>query len=108
MITAIEQNRYFHVTGRTVEEIQSGLDAAVDLARMHAGDEGREGILVTRHRSDFYTVAVSPRVPFGFTWEREGTAVHDLHRLSRIASGQNLRHLNDGRVPDETKVHDDS
>lgn len=77
MITTIEQNRSFHVTGTTPDEINVGLDAAVELARLHAANEGWHGILVTRHRPDFYTVAVSPGVPFGVTWERERQALSD-------------------------------
>jgi hypothetical protein len=49
VITTIEQNGSFHVTGTTPDEINVGLDAAVELAWLHAANEGRHGILVTRH-----------------------------------------------------------
>jgi len=77
MIKTIEQGRHFHVTGTTPNEIHTGLDAAVELARLRASDHGGQGILVTRHRPDLYSVALKARVPFGFIWEQEaGSLIH--------------------------------
>ncbi|WP_091470854.1 hypothetical protein [Paenarthrobacter nitroguajacolicus] len=71
MIKTIEEGKHFHVTGTTPNEIHSSLDAAVELAQMRAIDDGGQGILVTRHRPDFYSIALNASVPFGFIWEQE-------------------------------------
>lgn len=76
MIETIEQGKHFYVSGTTPNEIQTGIDAAVELARLRATDDGGQGILVTRHRPGFYSVALNPRVPLGFIWE------HDADSLS--------------------------
>lgn len=75
MIKTIEEGRHFHVTGTTPNEIHSGLDAAVELARLRAADDGGQGILVTRHRPSFYSVALNASVPFGFIWEQETSSL---------------------------------
>lgn len=45
------------------------LDEAVSAARTVAMRGGRQGILVTRHGHDSFTVALSDTVPFGLTRE---------------------------------------
>jgi hypothetical protein len=45
------------------------LDEAVCVALSQAMLERSRGILVTRHRHDFFTVALSESVPFGLTLE---------------------------------------
>lgn len=47
------------------------LDEAVTVARARATQEGRRGVLITRHYYDSFTVAISDAVPFGLTRERE-------------------------------------
>lgn len=47
------------------------LDEAVALIRERAPRGGRQGILVTRHGYDSFTVALSDEVPFGLTRERQ-------------------------------------
>lgn len=58
------------VTGQDPESLQSNLTAAVDRARATAMGLGRHGIMVTQHDFDFFTVRLSPEVPYGETWER--------------------------------------
>jgi hypothetical protein len=55
------------VTGRANMDRQ--LDEAVSAARTAAMRGGRQGILVTRHGHDSFTVALSDTVPFGLTRE---------------------------------------
>jgi hypothetical protein len=52
--------------------LQEQLDAAHEAVRSVAALGRQHGVLVTRHRHDTYTVAVSPEVPYGMTYEREG------------------------------------
>lgn len=47
------------------------LDEAVAVARAEAMHERRQGILVTRHGFDSFTVALSDAVPFGQTREHQ-------------------------------------
>lgn len=47
------------------------LEEAVDTARTTAMAQGRQGIVVTRHSHDSFTVALSDAVPFGLTYERQ-------------------------------------
>lgn len=47
------------------------LDEAVAVAREQAMHARRQGILVTRHSHDSFTVSLSDAVPFGLTCERQ-------------------------------------
>lgn len=60
------------------------LDDAVTIAMRRAIRSGQQGILVTRHRHDFFTVALSNEVPFGLT--RERTAWSDDTGKARIGT----------------------
>lgn len=71
MITTIEPGRYFHVKGNTQRQIDDDLNTAVEKVRAHASEEAWQGILVTRHSPDLYTVALSSLVPYGQTLERD-------------------------------------
>lgn len=57
------------VTDRASMERQ--LDEAVAAAMARAMHEGRQGILVTQHDNDSFTVALSDAVPFGLTREHQ-------------------------------------
>lgn len=71
MITTIEAGRYFHITGLSPAEIADSITTAVEIARDHSVNEGWQGILVTRHGPDTYTVNLSADVPYGVTLERD-------------------------------------
>jgi hypothetical protein len=71
MITTIEAGRYFHITGLSPMEIADSINTAVEMARDHSVTEGWQGILVTRHGHDMYTVNLSADVPYGVTLERD-------------------------------------
>lgn len=58
------------ITAHDRQTIEHDLNTAEDMARLHAIQEGRHGILVTQHGFTSYTVAVSRDVPFGQTHER--------------------------------------
>lgn len=51
--------------------MERGLDHAVAVARARALHEGRQGILVTRHDYNAFTVDLSDAVPFGLTREHQ-------------------------------------
>lgn len=51
--------------------LQEQPDTAHEEVRSLAVSGGRYGALITRHRHDAYTVAVSPDVPYGMTYERK-------------------------------------
>ncbi|MDR6986492.1 hypothetical protein J2Y66_000962 [Paenarthrobacter nitroguajacolicus] len=70
MITTIEADRYFHITGLTTTEIEDEISTAVSLAQIHAKSDGWEGVLVTRHEPGVYTVNLSSEIPYGITMER--------------------------------------
>lgn len=53
----------------SVDELQRGLDAAVESLIDAAMRNGKCGILVTRHQPGHYTVALDESVPFGETIE---------------------------------------
>ncbi|MCX2749024.1 hypothetical protein OOZ51_14540 [Arthrobacter sp. MI7-26] len=74
MISTIEAGRTFFVEANNPLEIEHDLNAAVDAALMHAMQDGRHGILVTRHGHSSFTVAVSSKVPYGETMEENGPA----------------------------------
>lgn len=69
MITTLNAGSAYHVTGGTPLLIQEDLDSAVELARRHAIQDGRHGIMVTRLGPGSFTVALSAEVPFGVTHE---------------------------------------
>ena len=71
MIITIEAGRYFHITGLSPAEIEDSINTAVEMAREHSMAEGWQGILVTRHGPDKYTVNLSADVPYGVTQERD-------------------------------------
>jgi hypothetical protein len=58
------------ITAHDPDTIENDLNTAVDIARTHAMQECRHGILVTQHGYTSYTVAVSRDVPYGQTHER--------------------------------------
>lgn len=72
MITTLDSGRYFHVSGETSDEIQKDLDKAVQLAEQYAQRGGWQGVLVSRHESNLFTVAICDEVPYGLTRERDG------------------------------------
>jgi hypothetical protein len=51
--------------------VSEDLNTAVELAQQHAMEEGKQGVLVTRHGPSSFTVAASDDVPYGITQERE-------------------------------------
>nr|WP_246263075.1 hypothetical protein [Arthrobacter mobilis] len=59
------------------DTVQGQLESAAEDMRLVAMAEKRHGILVTRHRQHTFTVAISPEVPYGMTYER------DEHVLTR-------------------------
>jgi hypothetical protein len=71
MITNIEAGRTFFVEGHEPRLIEEDLNTAVEAARLHAMQDGKYGILVTRHDNTTFTVAISATVPYGETWERQ-------------------------------------
>lgn len=52
--------------------LQEQLETAHEEVQSLAVSGRRHGVLITRHSRDTYTVAVSPGVPYGMTYEREG------------------------------------
>lgn len=74
MISTIEAGRTFFVEANEPQEIERDLNAAVDAALLHAMQEGKQGILVTRHGHSSFTVALSSKVPYGETMEENGPA----------------------------------
>lgn len=59
------------VTALDRETLENDLNTAEEIARRRALQEGRCGILVTRHGYTSFTVAVSRDVPYGLTQERQ-------------------------------------
>ena len=55
---------------RNAATFQDDVTSAVERIREYAVRHRQHGILVTRHDPMTYTVAVSPEVPYGETWER--------------------------------------
>lgn len=53
------------------DALQEQLESAHEKVRSFAVSDGRYGVLITRHRHDAYTLAVSPEVPYGMTYERD-------------------------------------
>lgn len=71
MITTIEADRYFHITGLTTAEIEDDINSAVTLAHAHSRKDGWEGVLVTWHEPGVYSVNLSSEIPYGITLERD-------------------------------------
>lgn len=59
------------VTARDRASLEGQLDEAVTAAMTRAMRDGSQGILVTQHNYDSYTVALSDDVPFGLTREHQ-------------------------------------
>jgi hypothetical protein len=57
------------ITATDHASMEHQLDEAVALAMTRAMREGRQGILVTQHDHDSFTVDLSDTVPFGLTGE---------------------------------------
>jgi hypothetical protein len=74
MITTVEAGRTYLVEATEPHSLEQDLNTAVDEASRHARQDGRHGVLVTRHGHTTFTVAVSTRVPFGQTQEEDGLA----------------------------------
>ncbi|MCB5290998.1 hypothetical protein [Arthrobacter sp. SO3] len=51
--------------------LEEELNIAVDKARAKAEQEGRQGILVTRHGQSRFTIEISAEVPYGLTQDRQ-------------------------------------
>jgi hypothetical protein len=64
------------ITTHDPHTVENDLNTAVEIARTHAMQERRHGILVTQHGYTSYTVAVSRDVPYGQTHERRETPEH--------------------------------
>ncbi|MET3175352.1 hypothetical protein [Arthrobacter sp. UYCu721] len=58
------------ITAHDPDTVENDLNTAVEMAREHAMQESRHGILVTQCSYTNYTVAVSRDVPYGQTHER--------------------------------------
>ena len=69
METVIDLEIAVTVTDRA--SMDRRLDDAMAIARTWAMQEGRQGILVTRHDRGSFTVALSDAVPFGLTREHQ-------------------------------------
>ncbi|WP_139007345.1 hypothetical protein [Arthrobacter crystallopoietes] len=59
------------VVGTCWEVLQEQLEGTHEEVRSFAVSDGRYGVLITRHRHDAYSLAVSPDVPYGMTYERD-------------------------------------
>jgi hypothetical protein len=63
------------VTATDWDNLERRLNEAEAVARTRAMQEGRQGILVTRHGYNSFTVALSDAVPFGLTYEHRTAPV---------------------------------
>jgi hypothetical protein len=59
------------ITATDRASMEHQLDEAVAVAMTRAMHEGRQGILVTQHGNDSFTVNLSDAVPFGLTREHQ-------------------------------------
>lgn len=60
------------ITATSRPELEQSLEDAVSAAKKRALASGRrEGIVITRHDYNVFTVALDSAVPFGLTVERE-------------------------------------
>lgn len=73
MISVIDPGRYFHVTVQNDKHKDAELSAAVKMAQERAQHYGWMGVMVTRHSSTVFTVALSEYVPYGTTAERDAS-----------------------------------
>src|SRR3712207_3917237 len=64
------------VPGTGWNTIQEQLDSAHEAVQSLAIAEGQNGVLIIRHRPGTYTLAVSPEVPYGMTYERDDPRTH--------------------------------
>lgn len=64
----------FHV--KCQSEMHARLDAAVAAAHLEALGSGRQGVLVTRHEFDQFSVSLSRDVPFRLTREQDQASRH--------------------------------
>lgn len=69
MSTATLEARSIRLSFDHADEINVGLEQAVDALIEAAAETGECGILVTRHEPGTYTVALDENVPFGQTHE---------------------------------------
>ncbi|GAA4049618.1 MULTISPECIES: hypothetical protein [Arthrobacter] len=69
MNTATIEHNEIRLSFSSVDEVHAGLNRAVGTLIEAAADNGRCGILVTRHEPGNYTVALDESVPFGQTRE---------------------------------------
>ncbi|WP_454700074.1 hypothetical protein [Arthrobacter humicola] len=69
METLTKNDLSINVTVTDRESLDNQLDAAVYALREKSTGERRQGILVTRHAVNEFTVALSDSVPFGMTRE---------------------------------------
>ena len=69
MISTIEAGRTFFIEANDPRLIEEALDTAEKTAMQQAMEEGRHGVLITRHGYTTFTVAVSVQVPYGQTLE---------------------------------------
>ncbi|NWL12359.1 hypothetical protein DM793_13860 [Paenarthrobacter nitroguajacolicus] len=86
MTITIEAGRYFHVTGKPPTEIEDSINTAVEMVLDHSMSKGWQGILVTRHGPDMYTVNLSAEVPYGVTVERDLTGSNQPHSVPETMS----------------------
>jgi hypothetical protein len=70
MTETVENSELLEVRGDKPLQIQEDLDVAVDRAVSQATRIGHHGVLVIQHSPTFYTVALSPDVPYGQIQER--------------------------------------
>ena len=75
MITTIAAGHY-RVTASTRHEIDEGIHTALEAAQHYSMTGSRQGIVITRHAPDSYTVAVSQDVPYGLTVEAKELDLH--------------------------------
>lgn len=69
MMSTLEAGCAFYIEADDPRLIEEELNKAEDAAIQQARKDGRRGILVTRHGSTAFTVALSDRVPYGQTLE---------------------------------------
>lgn len=71
MISTIDTGKAYFVEAHDPRLIEEELNAAEDATIQQAKEEGRYGVLVTRHGYTTFTVAVSAKVPYGQTMEED-------------------------------------
>ena len=86
MITTIAAGHY-RVTGSTHHEIDEGIHTALQAAQEYSTTGSRQGIVITRHAPDSYTVALSQDVPYGLTVEAKEPDLHQEVHAPEHGSG---------------------